>query len=83
MSNTMLRRIVVVLGVAAPLSVEGQGFALNEIGSCAVARGFAVSAAPCRDASTIFWNPAAALRLGGFSLYGGLAAIKLTGSFEK
>jgi long-chain fatty acid transport protein len=83
MGNTLLRPIAVLIGIAAPLCLRGQGFALNEIGSCAVARGFAVSAAPCRDASTIFWNPAATLRLGGFTLYGGLAAIQVNGSFEQ
>lgn len=59
-----------------------QGFGLNEIGTCTVGRGQAGTGAPCRDASTIYWNPAAATRLEGWSLSGGAAAIHLTGAFR-
>jgi long-chain fatty acid transport protein len=63
--------------------LHAQGFGLNEIGSCAIARGFANTGSPCKDASTIFWNPAAATTLSGWSLVGGAAAIELKGTFDQ
>ena len=64
-----------------PAVAGAQAFGLNEIGSCALARGFAATAAPCDDASSIYWNPGALPRTRGFSLYGGAAVIKIDGSF--
>jgi len=53
-----LLRIVAFAALAVlPRVARGQGFGLNDIGSCAVARGYATTGAPCRDASTIYWNP--------------------------
>ncbi len=66
-----------------PVSAWGQGFGLNEIGTCAVARGHAGTGAPCRDASVIYWNPGAATLIPGLSIYGGVAAIDLGGSFTR
>lgn len=68
---------------ALPSAVHAQGFGLNEIGSCAVARGFAVTAQPCADASTLFWNPAAAVRLDGTQVLAGAAAVKIGGDFTQ
>ena len=65
----------------APTLLRAQAFGLNEIGSCAVGRAFAATASPCKDASTIFWNPAAATTLSGWSVTGGVAAIAVNGSF--
>jgi long-chain fatty acid transport protein len=62
-------------------SAQAQGFGLNELGSCAIARGFAATSAPCDDASTIYWNPAAATKLSGLSFYGGASAIAVKGAF--
>lgn len=65
-------------------TVAAQGFGLNEIGSCAVARGFAVTSAPCSDASAIYWNPAATAELAAkntFSLGG--SSIAVHGSFTQ
>jgi len=64
-----------------PAVAGAQAFGLNEIGSCALARGFAATAAPCDDASSIYWNPGALPRTRGLSVYGGAAAIKIDGSF--
>ncbi len=67
---------------AAASPAHAQGFGLNEIGSCAVARGFAVTGAPCEDASVLYWNPGAAASVPrGLSLYGGVTAIQVKGSF--
>lgn len=68
---------------ALPSAVHAQGFGLNEIGSCAVARGFATTAQPCADASTLFWNPAAAVRLEGTQVLAGAAAVKIGGDFTQ
>ena len=72
-----------VCSATLPASVEAQAFGLNEIGSCAVARGFATTASPCADASTIYWNPAAATSLAGWNVTAGAAAISLKGSFRQ
>ena len=66
---------------AAPAVVQAQGFQLNEIGSCAIGRGQAVTASPCKDASAIYWNPAATTELSGWSVYGGAAWINVSGGF--
>jgi long-chain fatty acid transport protein len=66
-----------------PAAVGAQAFGLNEIGSCAVARGFATTSAPCDDASSLYWNPGAMQSRRGFSLYGGAAVIKIGGEFTQ
>jgi long-chain fatty acid transport protein len=72
-----------VCGLAATGTVQAQGFGLNEIGSCAVARGFAVTGATCHDASVIYWNPAAAAWLPGKTLTIGGALIAVSGGFRQ
>jgi long-chain fatty acid transport protein len=69
--------------LVAPATLHAQAFGLNEIGSCAVSRAFATTASPCKDASTIFWNPAAATSLPGWNITAGAAAIDLSGSFTQ
>ncbi len=76
-----LLTIVAALGI--PISLRAQAFGLNEIGSCAIARGFATTASPCRDASTIYWNAAAATSLPGWNVSLGAAVIALKGSFRQ
>ena len=66
-----------------PAAAGAQAFGLNEIGSCAVARGFAATAAPCDDASRVYWNPGALPKNRGFSFYGGAAVIKIDGDFTR
>lgn len=75
-----------VLGAAAlsvPCTLSAQAFGLNEIGSCAVARGYAVTASPCRDASAIYWNPAATTSINGWSISAGAAVISIKGAFAQ
>ena len=69
--------------VALPVAAGAQAFGLNEIGSCALARGFAATSAPCDDASSIYWNPGALPKTPGFSFYGGAAIIKIDGDFTR
>src|SRR5579883_3194114 len=70
------------LGLVPAMSA-GQGFGLNDIGSCAVGRAYAATGAPCHDASVIYWNPGAAATLPGLSIYGGGAAIGVNGGFTQ
>ena len=67
--------------LALPAAAGAQAFGLNEIGSCALARGFAATASPCDDASSIYWNPGAMPRARGWTVSGGAAIIKIDGSF--
>ncbi|MGH7664382.1 MAG: OmpP1/FadL family transporter [Gemmatimonadaceae bacterium] len=80
-SHRVMRRIALLSAWLVPAAVQAQGFGLNEIGSCAVARGYALTGLPCDDASVIYWNPAAATRLTGLSVYAGVAAIMVNGDF--
>lgn len=65
----------------APTAAHAQGFGLNEIGTCAVGRGQAVTGAPCNDPSSIYWNPGATTALPGWTIYAGAAAIAVSGEF--
>jgi long-chain fatty acid transport protein len=67
--------------LALPAAAGAQAFGLNEIGSCALARGFAATASPCDDASSIYWNPGAMPRNRGWTVSGGAAFIKIDGAF--
>lgn len=70
-------------GLLAPAAARAQGFGLNEIGTCAIARGAAVTSAPCADASSLFWNPGAVASVPqGTSLYVGGSAIQVKGNFR-
>lgn len=83
---TFLRPLLYSLALALlgmPTAAGAQAFGLNEIGSCAVARGFATTAAPCDDASSLFWNPGALPKTPGFSFYGGAAIIAINGDFTR
>src|SRR5215210_1638776 len=71
----------VTLGAGAPAAgmlpgmLPAQGFGLNDVGTCAVARGYSATGAPCLDGSVIYWNPAAATRLKRFTVYAGATPI--------
>ncbi len=69
--------------LALPAVAGAQAFGLNEIGTCALARGFAVTGAPCDDASSIYWNPGAMPSKQGLSFLGGAAIIALKGDFTR
>ena len=69
--------------LSLPAVAGAQAFGLNEIGSCAVARGFATTSIPCDDASSIYWNPGAMPSSRGYSVYGGAAIIKIDGDFTQ
>ena len=73
--------LFVLAACAVPTTLRAQGFELNEIGTCATARAQAVTGAPCKDPSLIYWNPGAATTLEGWTAYAGVAAIAVSGSF--
>ncbi|MGH7650473.1 MAG: OmpP1/FadL family transporter [Gemmatimonadaceae bacterium] len=77
------RYAIALAMLGLPAVAGAQAFGLNEIGSCAVARGFATTASPCDDASSIYWNPGALPNNTGFSFYGGAALIKINGDFTR
>ena len=83
-AGRLLLAAAAAAALAAPSSAPAQGFGLNEIGTCAVARQAAITAAPCNDASMIFWNPAAPAAMPGkFSLLIGVAPIGVGGDFTQ
>lgn len=51
-----------------PALLSAQGFALNELGTCAMGRAGVAAAGPCRDGSGIWANPAALANLPGTHL---------------
>jgi long-chain fatty acid transport protein len=71
------------MGLCMTTGVQAQGFGVNEIGTCAVARGFAATAAPCADGSAVFWNPAALTDLAGLTATVGVARIGIAAEFAQ
>jgi len=69
--------------VALPAVSRAQGFGINEIGTCAASRGFAVTGSPCQDASAVFWNPAATGQQKGWNVLAGAAIINIGASFTQ
>jgi len=78
-----LRYTIALVLLGMPAVAGAQAFGLNEIGSCAIARGLAVTGAVCDDPSTIYWNPGAMPKKDGFTFLGGAAIIKIDGSFTR
>src|SRR5688500_12042626 len=81
-------RLTRYLAVAASLAIaptfsQAQGFGVNEIGTCASSRGFAVTGSPCKAASVVFWNPGAIGSLTGWNFLVGAAILDINGSFEE
>lgn len=84
MNDHRATRYCLTLAVlAVPSVMSGQAFGLNELGTCALGRGFANVSGACKDASSIYWNPAATTELSGWSFYGGVAIIPVNGKFKQ
>jgi len=75
--------VIVSFAFAVPAVAGAQAFGINEIGTCAASRGFAVTGSPCQDASAIFWNPGAAATMKGWSFLAGAAIIDVGGTFTQ
>ena len=85
MKRHRFTRYLTVVGavfLALPTAGRGQAFGINEIGTCAAARAFAVTGAPCQDASSIFWNPGKSAPTGK-RLLAGAAVIVIGGAFTQ
>src|SRR5687767_8632087 len=86
MQRHRLTRYFAVVGLvllALPATARGQGFGINEIGTCASSRGFAVTGSPCKDASSVFWNPAAITGHTGWNVLGGATILSINGAFTE
>jgi len=86
MQRHRLMRYLAVIGsilVALPGTARAQAFGINEIGTCAASRGFAVTGSPCQDASSIFWNPGMVASQKGWNFLAGAAVIIIGGSFTQ
>ncbi|HJQ21160.1 MAG TPA: outer membrane protein transport protein [Gemmatimonadaceae bacterium] len=75
--------VLAPLALGLPAVAHAQAFGVNEIGTCAASRGFAVTGAPCQDGSTIFWNPAATVGVKGWTFLAGAAIIDVGGTFTQ
>ena len=73
----------VTLLFTLPDTARAQAFGINEIGTCAASRAFAVTGSPCQDAASIFWNPGMLPAQKGWHLLGGAAIIQIGGSFTQ
>jgi long-chain fatty acid transport protein len=72
-----------MLLVVSAATAEAQGFALSEIGTCAVSRGFAATAVPCADGSAVYWNPAALAVHEGLTVSAGVARSGIRSEFTR
>src|SRR5947207_136061 len=81
--STRYWAVLASLGFAVPAVAHAQGFGINEIGTCAASRAFAVTGSPCQDGSVIFWNPGAAASVKGLSFLAGAAIIQVNGTFTQ
>jgi long-chain fatty acid transport protein len=74
--------LAALLGV--PVSLQAQGYSVNEHGTCTMARGGTATASPCADGSAMFYNPAglAGLGKGHGVISAGGTGILATGGFE-
>jgi long-chain fatty acid transport protein len=81
--HRVTRYCFTLAALAIPSALSAQAFGLNELGTCALGRGFANVSGACKDASSIYWSPAATTQLTGWSFYGGIAIIPVNGQFEQ
>jgi long-chain fatty acid transport protein len=81
-----MRLKTTVCAIAAGLAAlarpaAGQGFQVNEHGSCVMGRGGAGVALPCPDGSGMFYNPAGILARPGWTVSAGVTLIDAFGGF--
>ena len=72
---------VLFLSAGIPALLQGQGFGIYELGSCAMGRAGTAVAAPCDDGSAIFFNPAGLVGQKGGRASAGVTLIKVVGGF--
>ncbi|HEY6157827.1 MAG TPA: outer membrane protein transport protein [Gemmatimonadales bacterium] len=74
-------RYALVLFAATPTLLGAQGFGIYEQGTCAMGRAGAGVAAPCRDGSAMFFNPAGLAGLTGGHATVGVTLLDVRGGF--
>ncbi len=85
MQRHRMTRHLAALGslMVLPGAANAQAFGINEIGTCAASRAFAVTGAQCQDASMIFWNPGAVPATKGWSALAGATLISIDAKFKQ
>ncbi len=82
MQRTLLRLVAsAAVVVAMPGALQGQGFQVNEHGTCVMARAGTGVASACRDGSAIYFNPAGIAGMSGITVSGGATLIIAQGTF--
>ena len=82
-----MRRTLVCLAasaavvVATPGALQGQGFQVNEHGTCVMARAGTGVASACTDGSAIYYNPAGLAGMSGITVSSGATLIIAQGTF--
>ena len=61
-------RSILIAAFGMPVLLSAQGFAVNELGTCAMGRAGTAAAGPCRDGSGVWANPASLAGLSGTHL---------------
>ncbi|HUL01598.1 MAG TPA: outer membrane protein transport protein, partial [Gemmatimonadales bacterium] len=79
MQHAVRRALLMVAGLPALLGA--QGFGIYEQDACTMGRAGTAVAAPCPNASAIFFNPAGLAGLKGVRISGGATLIHINGSF--
>lgn len=74
-------RYVLLASFGVPALLSAQGFAVNELGTCAMGRAGVAAAAPCPDGSAVWANPAALAGLSGTHLSASGTLIRPHGGF--
>ena len=77
------RSVLLLLFAGIPAALDAQGFAVNELGICAMGRGGVSAASPCADGSAIWFNPAGLVGLSGTHIMVGGALIRPFGGFTE
>ncbi|HXI34788.1 MAG TPA: outer membrane protein transport protein [Gemmatimonadales bacterium] len=76
-------RSVLLLLFAGVPALGAQGFAVNELGICAMGRAGVSAASPCADGSAIWFNPAGLVTLSGTHITVGGTLIRPFGGFTE
>jgi len=74
-------RYALFVFAALPTSLDAQGFAINELGTCSMGRAGVAAAIPCADGSALWYNPAALTSITGTTFSGSVTAIMPHGGF--
>ncbi len=76
-----IARYALFVFTALPATMQAQGFAINELGTCTMGRGGVAAASPCADGSAIWYNPAGLTSITGTAISGSVTAIMPHGGF--